>query len=95
MEHQEALETTGTAARRYCVDCAFFRPGSDMTAPSAKIQFGRCAKGAVDQKITGYHFVSPEFPTPNDLPYAAVMRLQDCGPDAKWFEPKPVEQVMP
>ncbi|HVZ18054.1 MAG TPA: hypothetical protein VG897_13110 [Terriglobales bacterium] len=76
---------TAAPARRYCVDCRFFIP-----ALSGMKQAGMCgAPKAVS--LDPARFVSPELDMP---PTAAGMRSYGgCGVDAKWFEPKPAEQV--
>lgn len=63
--------------RHYCEDCRFF------AAAATGKNYGRCHAPAA--RPTGLdHLISREYP---EQPYATVMRVAQCGPEAQWFEP--------
>ena len=75
---------------KYCEDCAFFIEAPEHITTSSKLQFGHCSKVKIEIN-SGYHLVSRQFPAPVEMPFASLTRINasGCGPDAKWFAPKP------
>jgi hypothetical protein len=73
-----------TDTPRYCVDCAFFVIGEGFASRKTNLSAGRClAPQAVSHDPDKY--ISPELV---ELPYASSKRQKDCGPEAKWFQPR-------
>ncbi len=63
---------------KYCEQCRFF------VASINGMPFSKCSAPGAAQ-MTGDRFVAAELDQP---PYCSTMRVSQCGPSAKWFEPK-------
>jgi len=86
MDRREA--ETAAPERRYCCDCRF------CIVPGTGLRYARCGRAGI--KDDGAHYISPDFPGPRPDEFCSTVRVSTredrCGPDAKWFEPKPALQ---
>ena len=62
---------------KFCKDCRFFTEvlaQGECQSPNVSVTIDP----VFGREIRGY----------NGVAYCSTMRISDCGPDAKWFEPK-------